>query len=64
MTRIKRRETIPNDMKELRNFRRFLRLWPAYGYDMIQRPRWQKYLGLTSEEAATLVNNVNREIKR
>lgn len=40
----------PADRRELRNFQRWLRLWPHHGFDMIQRPRWQKYLGLTSEE--------------
>lgn len=38
------------DRRELRNFRRFLRLWPHHSFDMIQRPRWQKYVGLTPEE--------------
>jgi hypothetical protein len=40
----------PQDRRELRNFMRWLRLWPHHGFDMIQRPRWQKYLGLTPEE--------------
>ena len=40
-----------NDRRELRNFQRFLRLWPHHGFDMLYRPRWQKYLGLTPEEA-------------
>jgi hypothetical protein len=43
------------DRRELRNFNRFLRLWPAHGFDMIQRPRWQKYLGLSEQEAAAMV---------
>lgn len=44
----------PADRRELRNFRRFLRLWPIYGFDMLERPRWQKYLGLTEQEAKTM----------
>jgi len=40
----------PQDRRELRNFQRWLRLWPHHGFDMIQRPRWQKYLGLSPEE--------------
>lgn len=43
-----------NDRKEIRNFRRFLKLWPIYGFDMIQRPRWQKYLGFKAEEISEL----------
>ena len=38
------------DRRELRNFQRWLRLWPHHAFDMIQRPRWQKYLGLSPEE--------------
>jgi hypothetical protein len=40
------------DRRELRNFGRFLRLWPHHSFDMLQRPRWQKYLGLDAEEVA------------
>jgi len=39
------------DRREVRNFQRFLRLLPRYELRMLQRPRWQKYLGLTSQEA-------------
>lgn len=40
----------PQDRRELRNFQRWLRVWPHHGFDMIQRHRWQKYLGLSTEE--------------
>lgn len=43
-----------HDRRELRNFARFLRLWPAHGFDMIQRPRWKKYLGLTDDEVEAI----------
>lgn len=43
-----------NDRREMRNFQRWLRLWPIHGYDMIQRPRWQKYLGFTTQEVAAI----------
>lgn len=43
-----------NDRRELRNFARFLRLWPHHSFDMINRPRWQKYLGLSSEEVEAI----------
>lgn len=39
-----------NDRREVRNFSRFLKLWQHRSFDMIQRPRWQKYLGLSPEE--------------
>jgi hypothetical protein len=42
----------PQDRRELRNFQRWLRLWPHHSFDMIQRPRWQKYLGLDAEEVS------------
>lgn len=42
----------PQDRRELRNFGRFLRMWPHHSFDMIQKPRWQKYLGLDAEEVA------------
>lgn len=29
----------PQDRRELRNFQRWLRLWPHHGFDMIQRRR-------------------------
>lgn len=38
------------DRREIRNFQRFLRLWPTHGFDMWNRPRWQAYLGLTEGE--------------
>lgn len=38
------------DRRELRNFGRFLKLWPHHSFDMIQRPRWQRYLGLDATE--------------
>jgi hypothetical protein len=41
-----------DDRRELRNFQRFLRLWPTHGFDMWNRPRWQKYLGLSNAEVA------------
>ena len=43
-----------NDRRELRNFARFLKLWPLHGFDMIQRQRWQKYLGFTPEEVTAI----------
>lgn len=43
-----------SDRRELRNFTRFLRLWPVHGFDMIQRPRWKKYLGFTDEEVEAI----------
>lgn len=39
------------DRRELRNFQRYLKLLPKYKLRMLQRPRWQKYLGLTDREA-------------
>lgn len=44
------------DRREMRNFMRFLRLWPAHSFEMVQRPRWQKYLGLSTEEAVAMTN--------
>ena len=46
-----------SDRRELRNFLRFLRLWPHHGFDMLERPRWQKYLGINASEAAMLQKN-------
>jgi hypothetical protein len=40
------------DRRELRNFQRFLKLWPHHGFDMLARPRWQKYLAISETEAA------------
>lgn len=57
-------ELSPQDRRELRNFQRFLRLWPEYGLDLIQRPRWQKYLGLSPEEVAAINDRIDKEIKR
>ena len=45
------------DRRELRNFQRFLKLWPQWGFDMLSRPRWQKYLGVSEQEAAMLQKN-------
>ena len=39
------------DRREVRNFQRFLRLLPRYELRMLQRPRWQRYLGLAGDEA-------------
>ena len=46
-----------SDRRELRNFQRFLRLWPSHGFDMLERPRWRKYLGITPAEAEMLQKN-------
>lgn len=43
-----------SDRREVRNFQRFLRLWPIHGFDMLERPRWQKYLAISPAEAAML----------
>ncbi len=45
------------DRRELRNFHRFLKLWPHHGFDMLVRPRWQKYLAINAAEAAALQAN-------
>lgn len=42
------------DRREIRNYMRFLRLWPIHGFDMLHRPRWQKYLGLSPSEATKM----------
>lgn len=46
------------DRRELRNFGRFLKLWPTRGFDMVTRPRWQKYLGLSDAEVAAMTKPV------
>lgn len=45
------------DRCELRNFQRFLKLYPLHGFDMLSRKRWQKYLGITPQEGMTLQLN-------
>lgn len=42
------------DRREMRNFMRFLRVWPKHKPDMLRRSRWQKYLVLTQQEAETM----------
>jgi hypothetical protein len=42
------------DRRELRNFMRFLKLWPTHGYEMVEREVWKKYLGLSSEEVVAM----------
>lgn len=43
------------DRRELRNFSRFLKLKDAgWLFDMLERPRWLRYMGLTPEEAKTV----------
>jgi hypothetical protein len=39
------------DRREVRNFQRFLALWPHHRQKMLTRPRWQRYLNVTPEEA-------------
>lgn len=39
------------DKLEIRNFARFLKLYPTYKLRMLNSPRWQKYLNLTNAEA-------------
>jgi hypothetical protein len=39
------------DRRELRNFERFLRFRRTHLATMMTRPRWQKYLNLTPQEA-------------
>ena len=43
-----------NDRREIRNYMRFLRLWPHHGFDMLARPRWQRYLALSPSEASAM----------
>jgi hypothetical protein len=42
------------DRREIRNYMRFLRLWPKYKLPMLARIRWQRYLNLTPQEAMAL----------
>jgi hypothetical protein len=35
----------------MRNFARFLKLYPTHKLRMLDNPRWQKYLNLTDAEA-------------
>lgn len=44
----------PTDRRELRNFARFLRLWPKHQPDMLRRSRWQKYVALTPVEGEAM----------
>lgn len=57
-----------NDRRELRNFERFLRFRRTHLATMMTRPRWQKYLNLTPQEAwkyAKLRRSVNKsEIRK
>jgi hypothetical protein len=39
------------DKLEMRNFARFLKLYPVYKLRMLDSPRWQRYLNLTDAEA-------------
>lgn len=39
------------DRRELRNFRRFLRLWPRFHQRMLVRPVWLRYLNINECEA-------------
>lgn len=39
------------DRRELRNFQRFLALWPHHKLRMLASPRFQKYLGISPEMA-------------
>ena len=43
------------DRREVRNFQRFLRLYPIHGFDMLHRARWQKYLCISQDEAMGFV---------
>jgi hypothetical protein len=44
----------PTDRREIRNYMRFLRLWPKHKLTMLQRISWQRYLNLTPQEALAL----------
>lgn len=46
-----------NDRRELRNFQRFLRLKERFLPKMLTRERWQRYLGLSPEEARRMLEN-------
>lgn len=37
---------LKEDRREVRNFIRFLKLWPKHKGRMVERPMWQRYLGL------------------
>lgn len=58
-----------NDAREVRNFKRFIKLWPKFKEEMLKRPKWRKYLGLTDSYAeCTLdmmqtVDNVQRTLR-
>jgi len=45
---------LKNDRCEVRNYLRFLRLYPRYRLRMLASPRWQKYLNITPAEAHRL----------
>lgn len=51
------------DRRELRNYMRFLKLWPVHKFTMLQRPRWQKYLAITSDEAKAYAKHEWRKLR-
>lgn len=48
-----------DDRRELRNWHRFLRLWPKHKLRMLQRERWKRYLVLSEREAWLLAKARN-----
>lgn len=50
-TFVPRDQLCAGDRRELRNYDRYLRLWPRFKQRMLLRPRWQKYLGITPRQA-------------
>ena len=52
------------ERREIRNFQRYLRLLPRHRLRMLQRPRWQRYLGVTQQEAWLVSKSHSKRLEK
>ena len=53
-------ELTKHDRRIVKNYRRFLRLWPRYKRKMLLSGSWQKYLNIKPQEGWIMAKNVKK----
>lgn len=60
---MKEHELSKHDARIVKNYRRFLSVWPKYSRRMLLTSSWQKYLNIKPQEAWNMAKNLKRRTK-
>ena len=48
------------DLREFKNFQRFLRMWPRYKRRMLTGKVWQKYMNISKKQGWAMAKNADQ----